>query len=462
MLRTKLPAPCALLIALLISVFLPSLADAQSSDTKAETQDRVLKYSKMSNEPPLEIFNLKTGGRPIVFGEKFRAGNEWVKELSFDVQNVSGRTITHFEVGVFMLSSKPRTPGGSVTMFSYGSNTRFPDVPPTARMAPGETVHVTYSDESYKSFESMSRSIELVDVTEITLRLDVAMFDDDTAWNLGNLARRDPSNPMAWVALGEKSALPKPSDDPVFSLPLVDMAATKRKLTQQRKEGIAVNSSLIDDSATASAVVKVIEQKESPVLISLSEIFARDLNKPQINLKVENTGERNIRAIAIMYEDTTEKGAHSGLVFRDLYYPRLIMKPGQWQGMAFSHPELTEPVKQISFSIDFVEFDDGTTWGDDNLKYTDWLAGRRAGMAAERESLLKLLTAGGAQAVLRELEKTTYDPAAPSGHSPAWSEKFRTGAIVWRGMARRAYKVGGDSALITALQKPLTDSINHW
>ena len=198
------------------------------------------------------------------------------------------------------------------------------------------------------------------------------------------------------------------------------------------------------------------------MLISLSEIFARDLSKPQINLKVENVSERNITAIAIQYEDITENGPRSGLVYGDLYYPHVIMKPGQWQSMIFSHPKLTEPVKQISFSIDFVEFDDGTTWGESNLKYTDWLAGRRAGMAAERESLLKLFTVGGLQTVLREFEKTTYEPVVPAGHSPEWSEKFRMGAIMWRAMARQAHKVGGDSGLIMALQKPFTDSINYW
>jgi hypothetical protein len=49
-----------------------------------------------------------------------------------------------------------------------------------------------------------------------------------------------------------------------------------------------------------------------------------------------------------------------------------------------------------------------------------------------------------------------------SGQSPEWSEKFRGGARAWRDMLRRAHKVGGDSALLTALQKSLKDNPNYW
>lgn len=459
--RTKLSSPCVFLLAGIVSAFLSSFAGAQSPNGQSETQERLLKYSKSPNDP-LEIFNLKIGNQPIAFGEKFRAGDEWVKDLSFDVRNTSGRTITHFEFSVSMPSSKPQTPGGITPMFSHGSNTSHPDVPPTVRMAPDEAVHVTYSDENYKSFQSMRRSIELSVVTELSLRIDILMFDDDTAWSSAGLLRRNPSNPVAWVPFDEKAASPQPPDDPVLSLPLVDMAGAKIKFTQWRKEGKTVNTSLIDDTATATAVVKVTGQKDSPVQISLSEIFARNPLKPQINFRVKNIGKGNIRAIAIRYEDTTEKGAHSAPVFGDLFYPIAIMKPGQWESMAIGHPELTDPIKQISFSIDFVEFDDESTWGNISLQYTDWLAGRRAGMAAEREFLLQLYSTGGLQAVLREFEKTKYEPAVPAGHSPDWSEKFRIGAFTWRSYARQAHKVGGDPALAVALQKPLTDRPNFW
>ena len=454
--RMKLSLPHALLTTSLLTVFLLSFAGAQSPEAKVETRDRVLKISTTSNEP-LEIFNLKVGSQPIIFGEKFRAGGEWVKELSFEVRNVSDRTITYFEFGIFIPSSKPHTAGGTVQMFSYGANTTYPDVPPTTRLAPGDTVHVTYSDEYYNFFQSMSRDLELSVVTEIILRMDRAMIDDDTLWGSGKSWRRNPSNPVAWVALEGENVSPKPSDDPILSLPLVDMAAAKRKIARLSKEGIAINSSLIDDSAMASALVKITQQKDSPVLISLTEIFARNPLKPQISLKVENICRHDIRAIAIRYEVITEKGAQGGPVFGDLYYPFVIMKPGQWQSGIFSPPELTEPIKQISFSIDFVEFDDGTNWGDGSLKYTDWLAGRRAGMAAERELLLKLFATDGLRAVLQEFQKTPYEPVLPAGQSPEWSEKFRAGAIEWRAMLRRAHKIGGDSALVTALQKPLTD-----
>jgi hypothetical protein len=461
-----LSLPRALLIASLISVYPLSFASAQAPDAKGETRDRELKISATSNEP-LEIFNLRIGDQPIVFDEKFRAGDEWVKELTFDVRNVSDRTITYFAFGVIIPSNNPKTAPGSAPMFSYGANTRFPDVPATVRMAPGDTVHVTYSEDLYKMFQSMCRHLEVSVVTEITLRMEGAMIDDDTLWSLGKLLRRNPSNPVAWINPELEHASPKPSKDPVFSLPLVDLAGTKRRFAKLREEGIITNSnsinpSLTNDGETARVTVNVREQKDSPVLISLSDIHAREPLKPQINLQVENISERAISAIAIRYGDITEDGARGALIFGDLYYPFVIMKPGQWQGMVFSHPELTEDIKQISFSIDFAEFDDGTTWGNSSLQYTEWLAGRRAGMAAERAYLLKLFSTGGLRAVLDEFQKTSYEPTTPAGQSPQWTEKFRQGAIAWRIMLRRAHKVGGDSALVTALQKPLTDRLNNW
>ena len=183
----------------MLCLFCATLAEAQ------QTENRLLKKQKVAPvEPaPLEFSNLKVNGSPINFDRPFTAGNDWVKDLSFDVKNVSGKVITHFRIGL-LLHNHNNQQRAAVTMIFHGLNTGMPGVEPTVRVSPGETVHAVYEDKQYDSFKRTCSHIGLDKVLEATLSIEMAVFDDETMWRYGYLHRRDSLDPLRWNIVGRE------------------------------------------------------------------------------------------------------------------------------------------------------------------------------------------------------------------------------------------------------------------
>ncbi|MCI0338494.1 MAG: hypothetical protein L0226_13030 [Acidobacteria bacterium] len=406
-----------------VLVFLASLSLASPQ----ETEERVIKRNSWPNEP-IEIFNLKYGDKTIAFDEEFLAEKEWVKDISFYVRNVSGKMITHFQISLLMPNRQPQKPSGLVSMVFHGDNTGLPDVKPTVRMMPGEVMHAVYSDQQYISFKNMRSRMGWSEVPQVTMTIERVMFEDDTSWSIGNIARSSTFNPMSWVAIGKEHLETRPSDSPVFSLKFAN-----------------------------GSTVEIEQQADAPLLLSLLQIHARNPLKPQIDFLIQNRGDKSIRAFSIKYVDHSEKAESSNLVWDGLIPARSVMKPGQWQSLVFIHPQLAEPVERIILSVDFVEFEDKTTWGADTMKHADRFDGRRDGATAVRDRLLKILAIDGIAAVIRDLEKSDFDPIEPQGRSTQWVQAYHQGAKAVRERLQRAYKDGGATAVETEIQRPVTN-----
>jgi hypothetical protein len=182
-----------------LCLFCVTLAQAQQTET------RLLKRQKVAPvaPAPLEFSNLQVNGSPINFDQPFSADDNWVKAFSFDVKNVSGKVITHFRIGL-LLHNPNNQQRATVTMVSYGRNTGMPGVEPSVRVAPGEMVHAVYEDKQYESFKRMCNHIGLDRVQEITLNIEMAVFDDETMWRYGYLHRRDSVDPLRWNVIGRE------------------------------------------------------------------------------------------------------------------------------------------------------------------------------------------------------------------------------------------------------------------
>lgn len=179
-----------------------------------QVEARLLKKQKLpAVEPaPLEFSGLRAGSAAINFDQPFQAGEDWVKGLSFDLKNVSGKTITHFRIGLY-LHNPDNQQRAVATMVFHGRNTGMPGVEPSVRVAPGETVHAGYEDKQYESFKRVRQQIALGKVTEATLSIEMVVFDDDTAWRNGYLMRRDSADPLRWNVV-RAAAVAEPARKP--------------------------------------------------------------------------------------------------------------------------------------------------------------------------------------------------------------------------------------------------------
>ena len=179
------------------------------TDFAQQTDARILKKALFPPfEPvPLEISNLKVNGTPINFDQPFQADDEWLKGLTFDVKNVSGKVITHFRIELSL--HNPDNNQRAITyMVFHGRDTGLPNVEATAHVADGEIIHASFDEKRYNGLKRTQEHIGLSKITNAEFSIAFVIFEGDTAWRLGNLLRRDPTDPMRWNVIRPERKLP--------------------------------------------------------------------------------------------------------------------------------------------------------------------------------------------------------------------------------------------------------------
>jgi hypothetical protein len=137
-----------------------------------------------------------------------------------------------------------------------------------------------------------------------------------------------------------------------------------------------------------------------------------------------------------------------------------VLLPTQIKVIDISYAEEGRP-KRVSVSVDFVEFEDGTTWGTDAGNSKDILAGQRVGAKAERQRLKNLLKSKGRPA-LNDLPEAgrSDEPAAAevTGRSPQWLQGYRGGVGSIRHRVRQARQASNPDQVEVELNKAFDTS----
>lgn len=204
--------------------------------------------------------------------------------------------------------------------------------------------------------------------------------------------------------------------------------------------------------------VLVKSQPDSPLLVSLSK--TQNLPEPELDLLVQNKGDKVIRAYTIAHEVVSKHSKAEGINFRNLRAVENLFLPNQSVTEiveGFTQPN-SEPIESINVYIDFVEFDDGTTWGQDKFQSAELLAGQRAGAHAALDYLNKSQKEGGVMALTRIGKLNSIPIAAPPNHSAQWLEGFRSGASIIQERFRSALNTGNLNEAEAVLHKPFDTS----
>jgi hypothetical protein len=170
-----------------------------------------------------------------------------------------------------------------------------------------------------------------------------------------------------------------------------------------------------------------------------------------IYLEVKNVGTRSIRA----YATRTGKPEQGGCFIYNAMAPGKVIRAEQSDAKSrFVGVSRTSPPVIIYEAVDFVEFADGTTWGEDRCEAADYLAGGRAGGRAALELLRGSLKREGAEAVWQKLNNSPLEIEPPEDHTERWKSAFREAVRTISERVRRAYHSEGLPEMETTLNKP--------
>lgn len=181
-------------------------------------------------------------------------------------------------------------------------------------------------------------------------------------------------------------------------------------------------------------VLSIKEQPDVPLRISPINSDLTDTTAPELQFELINTSNKPIRAYVI--EQYDERGRAREVTSAHFVFPDLMLQSGRstMDGISCS----TNTDEQITLSVDFVEFADGTTWGVDKHKYGEKIAGFHAGAFAATDKLIKVLDTHGQFAVMDAIKAGATNIIPPKGRSKRWVEGFRSGTNFIREHLQRA------------------------
>ncbi|HEY0100858.1 MAG TPA: hypothetical protein VGB76_18065 [Pyrinomonadaceae bacterium] len=168
-------------------------------------------------------------------------------------------------------------------------------------------------------------------------------------------------------------------------------------------------------------------------------------------LAVKNIGALPVRA----YATRTGKPEQGGCFIYNVTAPGKVIQPEQSDSRSrFVGVSSASAPEVIRVAVDFVEFTDGTTWGEDRCETAELLAGERAGGRAAIELLREIFRQEGAEAVLQKIKNSALEPEPPGDHSERWKSAFRGAIKTVVERVRRAYDEEGLKEIETMLNKP--------
>jgi hypothetical protein len=168
---------------------------------KSEGQDRLIEMRPFSNAP-VKIITVKTKAGEVKVGNKFKDDDDWLKGLTFKVENVSNRPINY--ISAVVIFPKPGAQGEE--NIPYGEGIIYgvsPLDPPSSTpkeqvqfLPPGESIELSLNDKSYEASKIFLNRLKYPEsINHIELSIQEVGFEDGTVWSGGEFWRRDPNKP---------------------------------------------------------------------------------------------------------------------------------------------------------------------------------------------------------------------------------------------------------------------------
>ncbi|MBK9316850.1 MAG: hypothetical protein IPM55_21780 [Acidobacteria bacterium] len=195
---TRLFFACCLVVTIIAFAHFTLYDKAFSQELKG----RILKRVTYENEPisftSIKLQGTRTGTQ-LFFDTEFIAGDYWLREIFFELQNISGKDIAALEVGIVLRIKGRKLPTG-LTM-NYGSIHEIEkgtlSVP---IIKPNGTIALKLTDYMFGVLEKRLKGYDsLSNITKVSVYPSFVLFSDGTMWVAGSILYPDKDTNNKWI-----------------------------------------------------------------------------------------------------------------------------------------------------------------------------------------------------------------------------------------------------------------------
>ena len=152
---------------------------------------------------PVEI-TIEHRGQLVRENEEFEGDADWLKNLKFKIKNRSDKVITYLVLDLtFPQTATAANSSTGLHQIRLGISPDLKSGGSQFRLAPGDSKEISL-DTEYPDMKKLVESrIRVENISDLVVRLETAVFDDETKWFAGVLYRRNPnsSDPSKWIPI---------------------------------------------------------------------------------------------------------------------------------------------------------------------------------------------------------------------------------------------------------------------
>ena len=158
---------------------------------------------------PVAIVSRELGNKPFLKDTQVKADQDWLKNLSLGVKNVSRKTIIFLHIDM-VVEKQGKLQTGVDIPIEFGRPTE-PILDeagnPTGKyrgsvLKPGEIVSISVNAAILEHWRKYLKQFEVEDFESVFIDIRYVHYDDHTGWAVGHDTREDPNDPDSWVVVG--------------------------------------------------------------------------------------------------------------------------------------------------------------------------------------------------------------------------------------------------------------------
>lgn len=194
----------SIVLLFLISILIFTVWNSQKAQEKraVEVENRKITVVYKPSNEPVRATSFSAQGKTLTFAEEFIASDDWLRDFSVDVQNVSQKTVTYVDIGVFV-----ERPEGQQELPPFHFSMTSGNKPATLRkkdtglgLSPSrhgsKVLRVSIDVTDYESIRaSLDRLGYGGKIGRLEVQIEEVGFSDGTLWSLGALNKPDPHDP---------------------------------------------------------------------------------------------------------------------------------------------------------------------------------------------------------------------------------------------------------------------------